>query len=194
LKAGQTVLIHAGGSGVGTSLVQLAKAIGATAIVTAGTDEKIAQCVELGASFGVNYKTNPAFSEVIKEKTNGNGVDLILDCVGASYFAENMASIKIEGTWVVYGLMGGFSVENFDMRGILGKRITLTGTTLRTRSVDYKIGLINSFKEFGALERFDDQTFRPIIDRMFPIEEIAEAHRYMESNANIGKIVIQVKH
>jgi NADPH:quinone reductase-like Zn-dependent oxidoreductase len=186
------VLIHAGASGVGTSLIQLAKAIGAKSIVTAGSEEKIKYCVDLGASAGINYKTTPNFSERVLELTDGQGVDLVLDCVGASYFHQNLASAKAEGIWVLYGTMGGVDVENVNLRDILRKRITLTATTIRARSVAYKADVVRCFKEFGAIEKFANKTFVPIIDTMFPLDEIVEAHRRLESNATIGKIVLQV--
>lgn len=105
------MLIHAGASGVGTALVQLAGKMGARAIVTAGSEEKIEYCKSLGAIGGINYKTTPNFSEKVLELTEGVGADLVLDCVGASYFAQNLASLRIDGTWVLYGLMGGRDVE-----------------------------------------------------------------------------------
>ena len=110
IQPGQTVLIHAGASGVGTALIQLCKKIGAKAIVTAGSEEKIEYCKSLGAMDGINYKTTPEFSEKVKELTQGAGVDLLLDPVGASHFEQNLASLKIDGTWILYGLMGGRDV------------------------------------------------------------------------------------
>ena len=136
---GDTVLVHAGGSGVGTAATQLAVAAGATVIVTAGSQEKLDVAARLGASVGINYKTDD-FSEKVLEATAGKGVSVILDCVGGSHWEKNLASIAVDGRWVLYGLMGGKEAVGPALGGILRKRIRLMGTTLRSRSIAYKVG------------------------------------------------------
>jgi len=192
LKAGETVLIHAGGSGVGTSAVQLVKLAGATPIVTAGSTEKIDLAKSLGAAHGFNYKEG-SFSEKVLEATNGRGVDLIIDCVGGSYWEQNLAAIAIEGRWILYGLLGGNRVDGEILGKILMKRMSLIGSTLRARSKEYKTNLIGSFGE-TAVPHFATGELKPIIDTVFPsLNKLPDAHRLMESNANAGKIVLTVR-
>lgn len=191
LKEGETVLIHAGGSGVGTAAIQMAKKMtGAKVITTAGSAEKLDFCRELGADETINYKTED-FAERISEITDGNGVNLILDFVGASYWEKNLRSIAIDGRWILIGTLGGSKLEEIDLSPLMGKRITLRGTLLTPRSDEYKAELTADFVK-QALPYFNDQTIRPIIDRVFPFAEVANAHRYMEDNKNIGKIVLQL--
>ncbi|XP_038078865.1 quinone oxidoreductase PIG3-like isoform X2 [Patiria miniata] len=189
VKAGDRVLIHAGGSGVGTAAIQLVRLAGAEAIVTAGTQAKLDMAQELGAVAGFNYK-QVDFADKVLEFTQNKGVDLILDCVGGSYGEKNLRVIAMEGTWVLYGLMGGVNVDGPILGGILRKRVTLVGTTLRTRSVEYKTDLVEAFTN-NALPHFGTR-LKPITDRVFPLEEIVDAHKYMAANKNIGKIVLKV--
>lgn len=192
VKKNDTVLIHAGGSGVGTAAVQLCRQFGARAIVVAGSQEKIDLAKSLGAEEGFNYKESMFEPKVLKH-TDGKGVDLILDCVGGSFFNQNINSIATEGTWVVYGLMGGRTIETGDHLGkILQKRITIVGSTLRARSIQYKESLIADFTQ-RALPHFSSGEFRPIIDTTLPLDSIQEAHTLMESNKTTGKIVLQVR-
>ncbi|XP_033739726.1 quinone oxidoreductase PIG3-like isoform X2 [Pecten maximus] len=191
IQAGESVLIHAGGSGVGTAAVQLASLVGATPIVTAGSNEKISRAKELGAMAGFNYKEGD-FGHKVLEATKGKGVDLILDCVGESFYEQNMQSVKTEGRWIVYGLLGGGNVNGDMLAKLLRKRISIMGSTLRARSIQYKGDLVRNFVE-AALPHFDSGKLKPIIDTVFPMENISAAHMYMESNANTGKIVIEVR-
>ncbi|CAH1798445.1 unnamed protein product [Owenia fusiformis] len=191
VKPGETVLLHAGGSGVGTAATQLCDLIGAKAIVTAGSEAKINMAKSLGAVAGFNYK-EVDFAEKVLEFTEGKGVDLILDPVGGSYWEKNTAAIALDGRWVLYGSMGGGKVDGDILAKILRKRIQLTGSTLRTRSNQYKAELVKSFEEH-TLEHFQSGKLKPIIDTVLPLSKLADAHALMESNKNNGKIVIVVR-
>jgi tumor protein p53-inducible protein 3 len=190
LASEEHVLIHAGASGVGTAAIQIAKAIGANSIVTAGSAEKLQRCTALGANYTVNYK-EADFSEKVQEVTNRKGVQLILDFVGASYWDANMKSIGLDGRWIFVGSLGGREVSNVNLGPFLQKRIQFVGSTLRSRTTDFKIALTRSFESFSR-EKFANGELSPIIDRVFDWHDVAEAHRYMESNQNIGKIVLKV--
>lgn len=192
LKQGETVLIHAGGSGVGTAAIQLAKQLtGAKVITTAGSAEKLDFCKKLGADETINYKTED-FSERVLELTDGKGVDLILDFIGASYWEKNLKSIKVDGRWILIGVLGGATVENVNLGALLGKRVSLIGTLLTPRSDEYKAELTHEFAE-KALPLFAADKIHPIVDRVFPFEEAADAHRYMEDNKNTGKIILSLE-
>jgi len=193
VKKGEYVLVHAGASGVGTALTQLIWKFGAKSIITAGSAEKLAKGKELHADFGINYKTEN-FAEKVKEFTNGYGVDVILDPIGGGdNFHKNMDLLATDGRWVLYGTMGGVDINNGS--GVLGKLIRKRGkliaTTLRNRSDDYKAELINEFEKH-ALPLFESGVYHPIVDEVFPLEKAPDAHRKMESNANNGKIILEV--
>jgi len=191
LRAGETVLIHAGGSGVGTAAIQLAKQLGkANVITTAGSNEKLDFCRSLGADVCINYKEQK-FDEVVLEATNNQGVDLILDFVGASYWSKNLASIKVDGRWVLIGILGGAEIEKFNLMDVLLKRIQLTGTLLTPRTDEYKAALTTEFFS-KTMELFRNNKLRPIIDYVFPFDQIQQAHEHMENNKNIGKIILKV--
>ncbi len=189
LQAGESVLIHAGGSGVGTAAIQLAREAGARVFATAGTPEKLAKCRELGAQLAINYK-HEAFAVAVRGATDGRGVDLILDCVGAPNWAANLEALSIGGRLMLIGFLGG-SKANLDLAPILTKSLRVSGTTLRRMPLPQKIALTRAFEAF-ALPRFESGALQPIIDRVFPLSQAAEAHRYMESNQNIGKIILRV--
>lgn len=191
LRAGETVLIHAGGSGVGTAAIQLAKQLGhAHVITTAGSKEKLEFCRSLGADVCINYKEQNFDEEVLKA-TNNQGVDLILDFIGASYWSKNFASIKVDGRWVLIGILGGAEIEKFNLMGLMSKRIQLTGTLLTPRSDEYKTELTTEFSA-KTLELFRTNQLRPIVDHVFPLDQIQQAHEHMENNKNIGKIILKV--
>lgn len=187
----ETVLIHAGASGVGTAAIQLAKQLKqATVLTTAGSEDKLAFCYSLGADFGTNYhRTN--FSEDVSAATDQRGVNLILDFIGASYFQQNLASISLDGRWVLIGTLGGNQVPVVNLFDLMAKRIQLTGTLLTPRSDDYKSRLSQEFSQ-EVLPLFASNKIQAIVDCVFPFEEIQQAHRYMEDNKNMGKIVLQV--
>jgi len=190
LAAGQTVLIHAGASGVGTAAIQLVREAGGNSLVTAGSPEKIARCVALGARAGWNYKDGP-FAPWVAEQTGGRGVDIVLDFVGAPYFEQNLHALAVDGRMVVIGTMGGAEVGKFSLRTLMSKRLQITGAGLRSMETVRKITLTRDFSEF-ALPRFADERLVPIVDTVFDWHEVGDAHLRMESNANVGKIVLRV--
>lgn len=190
LKAGYRVLVHAGASGVGTAAIQLIREAGAHAYTTAGSKEKIARTLELGAEAGWNYRDG-SFLPWIKEKTNGEGVNIILDFVGAPYFQDNVQSLAVDGRLIVIGTMGGIHVDNLNLGMILKNRLQIIGTALRTQPLEKKIRLTKDFKAF-ALERFQDGRLIPVIDTVYDWTDVQKAHAYMESNANIGKIILKI--
>jgi tumor protein p53-inducible protein 3 len=190
LQAGETVLIHSGGSGVGTAAIQLAAEAGAAVLTTTGTDEKCERCRSLGAVRAINYRKED-FSAAVLEHTRGTGVDLILDFVAAAYWEKNITALRTDGRMVLISLMGGSIAERVDLGRILSKRLQINGTTLRGRPEEYKIRLTREFADF-ALDKLVDGRLKPVIDSVFPWEQVAEAHTRMEANLNIGKIVLTV--
>ena len=186
LQAGEAALIHAGASGVGTAAIQLARAAGASAIATTGSSEKVDFCSNLGAS-AINYKTEN-FAECTLVLTQGKGANVVLDFVGAPYWNDNLKALAMNGRLMLIGMMGG-SAGQLDLGAIMGKRITITGTTLRRTPLDAKVALTKAFAEF-ALPRFATGELKPIVDTVLPLQHAAEAHRRMEANLNTGKIVL----
>jgi len=189
LKAGETVLIHAAASGVGTAGIQMARETGARVLVTAGSADKIRRCIELGADAGCNYKEQD-FADWVREVTNGQGVDLIEDFIGAGYWNKNLRSLKIGGRLVLVGLMGGVKVEA-NLQLIMAKRLQIFGSVLRARSLTEKIDIARRFKQ-NWLPLLASGRIKPIVDRVFPLAQAADAHRYMEENRNFGKIVLEI--
>ncbi len=189
LLASETALIHAGASGVGTAAIQLVRAAGAQVIVTAGTPDKVAFCESLGAQ-AINYKTEN-FVERVANLTNERGVDVVLDFVGAPYWNDNLKVLGMNGRLMLIGMMGG-SAGQLDLSMIMGKRLTITGTTLRRTPLAQKVVLVREFEAF-AMPRFASDELKPIIDTVMPLAQAADAHRRMEANENIGKIVMTVK-
>lgn len=192
LNKNQTILIHAGGSGVGTAAIQIARHMGSKVIITAGSDEKVSRCRQLGAAEGINYRTTD-FHHRVMEITGGKGVDLILDFVGKPFWEKNISALAIDGTLILLATMGGSSLENFDLRTFIKKRLTVMGSTLRNRSKEYKINLTREFAYF-ALPLFRNKSLKAVIDRIFPWEAVAEAHQHMQNNLNFGKIVLAISH
>jgi putative PIG3 family NAD(P)H quinone oxidoreductase len=190
LKPHQRILIHAGGSGVGTAAIQLAQEIDAEILVTAGSEEKLNVCRRLGASILINYKEGPFLQRVL-DATNGEGVNLILDFIGAPYWEQNIKALSNEGRLILISMLGGATVEGFNLNYFLMKNLEVISTALRSRSVDYKIRLTKEFSNF-ALPRFQDGRLHPIIDKIFPLNKVADAHQYMEENKNIGKIILSI--
>lgn len=187
LQQGERVLIHAGGSGVGTAAIQMAKQVGAKIAITAGSTEKLKACLELGADMAVNYKEGP-FAEKIGERS----VNVVLDFIGAPYWEQNIRVLAADGRYVLISTLGGTMSDHLDLRPLLMKRLSITGTTLRARSLDYKKRLTQDFADW-ALPYFIDGRIKPIVDRVFPFENVQDAHRYMEANRNFGKIVLKMK-
>lgn len=191
LQAKENVLIHAGASGVGTAAIQLTREAGAKIIIiTAGSEPKLEVCRQLGATTAINYKVS-SFAPIVLETTANRGVDLILDFVGAPYWEGNYTALALDGRLILLATMGGSELEHFNLSSLMRKRIKLIGSTLRVRSLDYKIRLTQDFAAF-ALPRFADGRLKPVVDRIFPWEKVSEAHRYMEENLNIGKIVLAI--
>lgn len=191
LQQQESVLIHAGGSGVGTAAIQLAKQLGnANVITTAGSKKKLEVCQSLGADTIINYKEQD-FDEEVQRATRGQGVDVILDFIGASYYRKNMDSIAVDGRWVLIGLLGGGQLETINLMEFMAKRIHLKGTLLTPRTDKYKAALTSEFEKH-ALPLFEQKKIKPIIDQLFKLEDIQQAHQHMENNKNIGKIILTV--
>ena len=187
LKPGESVLIHAVGSGVGTAATQLARAAGCLSFGTAGSDDKLARSASLGLDTGINYR-DADFADVIMERTGGRGVDVVLDVIGAPYWDRNLRSLAMLGRMVVVGTMGGGTVE-FDINALLSRRVSVRGTLLRSRPLEQKATLTQAFNQ-RVLPLFGRGLLRPVIDRVYGLDDVVEAHRYMEANANFGKIVL----
>ena len=187
LQEGETVLIHAAASGVGTAGIQMARETGARIFVTAGSAEKIHRCIELGATTGCNYKEQD-FAEWVKEVTNGQGVDVIEDFIGAAYWERNLRSLKTGGRLVLVGLMGGVKVEA-NLGLLMTKRLQIFGSVLRSRPLADKIAITQRFRT-KWLPLLAAGRIKPIVDRVFPLAQAADAHRYMEENRNFGKIIL----
>jgi NADPH:quinone reductase-like Zn-dependent oxidoreductase len=187
LRSGETFLVHGGAGGIGTFAIQLAKAVGATVLTTAGTAEKRVFCADLGADVTIDYHDED-FVAVAREVTDGRGVDVILDNMGASYLARNVAALALEGRLVVIGLQGGTKAE-LDLNALMRKRAAVIGTTLRARPVEEKSTICRAVAEH-VWPLVADGTVRAVVDRTYPLAEAAEAHRRMESGDHIGKIVL----
>lgn len=190
LSRGETALIHGGSSGIGTTAILLAKEFGATAYVTAGSEEKCAACVALGADAAINYRTQD-FQAEIRRLTDGRGVDVILDMVGAPYAERNLRSLATDGRLVFIAFLGGSRTEKLDLLAIMTRRLTLTGSTMRPRSTAQKAAIAAELRE-KVWPALDAGRCAPIIHQVFPLAQAAAAHRLMESSAHIGKIVLAV--
>ena len=188
LKKGETFLVHGGSSGIGTTAIQLGKAFGAKVYTTAGTSEKCQFCETLGAELAINYRKKDFYNE-IKKLSENNGVDLILDIVGAPYFNKNFNLLAYEGKLVQIALMHGSKCE-IDFLSLLTKRLTLTGSTLRPRSVEQKTKIAQALKK-NVWPLLEKGIVRPIIHKVFPLEKAYEAHCLMESSKHIGKILLK---
>lgn len=189
LQKGESVLIHAGASGVGTAAIQLAKQFESPIYVTASA-AKHEFCLQLGATHAIDYQEKDFETEVLQQ-TNKQGVDVILDFIGAPYFQRNLNILQSDGRLILLATMGGFKVSELEIGGILRKRLQIMGSTLRARTLDYKIALTRDFRLF-AWEAFEKGDLKPIVDRIYDWKDVVEAHHYMESNANKGKIVLEV--
>jgi len=191
LQPGEKVILHAGASGVGTAGIQLAKAFGNPSFVTAGGDDKIQACVDLGAEAGANRKTE-RFLEKASTFAGDSGVDLILDPVGGGYLQDNVKLLGVGGRLVLIGLMGGLSAE-LDLAQVLRKRLRVIGSTLRARPVAEKAEIMAQL-EARVWPKIVSGEIKPILDTVFPIEEIEQAHELMSSDTTIGKVVLAVEH
>lgn len=187
LQPGETLLIQGGSSGIGVTAIQIAKALGATVLVTAGSDDKCAACVALGADHAINYKSSD-FAEEVKRLTNGQGVNVILDMVAGSYVAREVECLAEDGRLVIIAVQGGVKAE-VNAGLVLRKRLTITGSTLRPRSVEFKAAIAKALKEkvWPLIAR---GAIKPVIHSTFAAADAAKAHALMESNSHIGKIVL----
>ena len=190
LKTGETVLIHGVGSGVGTAAVQIANLAGASSFGTASTDHKLSRASELGLGVGINYRRED-FASVVLENTGGRGVDVILDVVGAPYLERNLSSLAPLGRLMLVGLLGG-STTDVDLGGIMRKRLRILGTVLRSRPLEEKITLSQKFRS-RLLPYLEAKRLQPVVDRVFPLQEAARAHAYLEENQNFGKVVLKIR-
>ncbi len=189
LAAGETALVHGGGSGVGTAAIQLIRWKGARALVTAGSADKIRRCVELGAAAGFDYKTED-FVARAKEATAGRGVDVVLDVQGGPYLEKNLRALATGGRLVVIGLMGGARAE-LDLGLVLSKRLTVIGTTLRSRPLEQKVALTRQI-EREILPEIAAGKLRVIVEHVFDLAAAADAHRMLEASTHFGKLVLRV--
>ncbi|MFE4663165.1 NAD(P)H-quinone oxidoreductase [Streptomyces hydrogenans] len=187
LRPGETLLVHGGGSGIGTMAIQLAKAVGAKVVVTAGSPEKLARCAELGADVLIDYRTQD-FVEELHRATDGAGADVILDIMGAKYLDRNVQALAVSGRLVVIGLQGGVKGE-LNLGALLAKRAAVMATTLRARPLEEKAAIVAAVREH-VWPLVEGGTVRPVVDRTLPMPEAAEAHRLLESGAHVGKILL----
>jgi putative PIG3 family NAD(P)H quinone oxidoreductase len=189
LKSGESVLVHGGASGIGTTAIQLARAFGATVFTTAGSPERCDRCVALGASRAIDYRTED-FVAVVKNETAKRGVDVILDIIGGDYLPRNIDCLAMDGRLAQIGLIGG-SRAAFDFRPVLQKRLSITGSTLRARTVEEK-GAIARELEARVWPLLAQGSVTPIVDAEFPLDRAADAHRALESGLVFGKAVLVV--
>jgi len=186
---GGSVLVHGGGSGVGTAAISLCRAAGLKIIVTAGSVEKCEHCLAHGADVAINYRDGD-FASKVQAATNGAGVNVVLDAIGGRYLEGNLSSLAVDGRLVIIGLMGGLRAE-LDLAQVMVKRLRIIGSTLRTRSNGEKAALVAAFVErFGAA--LAAGTLRPVLDRVLPLEQAGEAHRIMKASQHFGKIALRV--
>ncbi|MCU0232940.1 MAG: NAD(P)H-quinone oxidoreductase [Thermoanaerobaculales bacterium] len=187
LEEGATALVHGGSGGVGTAAIQLAKAAGARVVVTAGSDERCRRCLELGAEAAVNHRSQD-FVAAARELSDGRGVDVVLDCVGGPYLERHIEALAVGGRLVVIGLQGGGHAE-LDLARLMRKRLTIVGSTLRARPAAEKAEIIDAFSD-RFTEPLAGGRLRPVIDRTFPFEQAATAHRALAGGEVFGKIVL----
>ncbi len=189
LVAGETILIHGGSSGIGTTAIQLARAYGARVIATAGSDEKCSACQSLGAEVAINYRSTD-FVTTVRDTTGGRGVDVVLDMVGGEYLQRNIDCLARDGRLVQIGLLGG-AKSQINMGPVLQRRLWITGSTLRARSIAEKAAIAGAVQQH-VWPLLEAGTVRVLVHATFPLQQAAEAHRVMESSAHIGKLVLTV--
>ena len=189
LKQGERLLIHGGTSGIGTTAIQLADAFGATVCATAGTQEKCDACIQLGADHAINYRETD-FVEEVKTWTDSAGVDVILDIVGGAYVPRNLKCLAVEGRLVIIATQGGLKSE-INVLPIMLKRLTVTGSTLRARSVEQKAEIAEQLRT-QVWPMLDSGKLKPVIDSVYPMDQVGDAHRHLESSSHIGKVLLQI--
>jgi putative PIG3 family NAD(P)H quinone oxidoreductase len=189
LRRGESILIHGGGSGIGTLAIQYAVSLGASVFTTVGSTRKAEACEGLGA-VAINYRTEP-FVDRVKDLTAGRGVDVILDCVGGPYLTANLDALALDGRVLIIGLQGGAAASDIDLNAVMRRRLTVRGSTLRARSAESKAEIVaGTVADLWPLIASGD--VRATVDRVLPVAEVAEAHRLLEAGGNIGKVVLQV--
>ncbi|WP_197018982.1 NAD(P)H-quinone oxidoreductase [Thioalkalivibrio sp. HK1] len=191
LSSGESLLVHGGSSGIGTTAIQLAKLLGVRVFATAGSDRKCEACLELGASAAIDYRKED-FVERIKTLTEGRGVDVVLDMVAGDYLARNIECLAFDGRLVVIAVQRGPKVAEFNVLPIMLKRLTLTGSTLRPRTVEQKSEIARALQK-NLWPHLESKAMRPIIHSRFPLQDAHKAHRLMESGEHIGKIMLTVE-
>jgi NADPH2:quinone reductase len=189
LSGEETLLVQGGSSGIGVTAIQMARALGHRVFATAGSDEKCRACEALGAERGINYRTED-FVEVVKAATGGKGVDVILDMVAGDYVPREINALADDGRLVVIALLGG-AKATADLGQILRRRLTITGSTLRPRSIEFKAAIVSKLREH-VWPLLESGKIKPVIHKVFALEEAAEAHKLMESSAHVGKIVFKL--
>ena len=187
LQPGETLLVHGGASGIGTTAIQLAKSLGATVLVTVGSKEKAQRCVELGADAAIDYR-NADFVERVHELTGGHGADVILDIMGASYLGRNVDALAINGRLVNIGMQGGSKAE-LDLGKLMRKRAAVLATTLRARPLEEKAAIVAAVREH-VWPLVASGAFRVIVDRRVPLPDAADAHRAVEASDHVGKVLL----
>ncbi|MFB6890139.1 NAD(P)H-quinone oxidoreductase [Kitasatospora sp. NPDC056327] len=188
LRPGETLLVHGGASGIGTMAIQLAKAVGARVAVTAGGPEKLARCAELGADVLIDYREQD-FTEVVREATGGAGADVILDIMGAKYLQRNVDALAVNGRLVIIGLQGGVNGE-LNLNTLLRKRAAVIATNLRGRPLAEKAAIVAAVREH-VWPLLESGVVKPVVDRVLPLAEAAEAHRVLEAGTQVGKVVLR---
>ena len=187
LQPGESLLVHGGSSGIGTTAIQLAKARGARVFATAGSADKCAACERLGAERCVDYRTSD-FVPVVRELTGGRGVDVVLDMVGGDYFARNLDVLAVEGRLVEIATLHGVKAE-VNLQAVMARRLTITGSTLRPRPIADKAAIASELRQH-VWPLLEDGTVKPVIHARFPLRDAAEAHRVMESSVHTGKLLL----
>jgi len=189
LQSGETLLVHGGASGIGTTAIQLGKAMGAKVICTVGSDDKAAFCSELGADLCINYN-NENFVDVIKGNKEFGGVDVVLDIVGGNYLAGNMKVLRPDGRLVIIAVLGGAKAE-INLAQVLMKRLNVTGSTLRARPPAVKAGIAKEL-EASVWPLFNEQKLKPVIQARFPLEQASQAHAILDANEARGKVMLEI--
>ena len=190
IKSSDTLLLHGGGSGVGTAAIQLCSSIGAKVIITAGAEDKVKRSLDLGAFAGINYK-NEDFASRVMDITHKEGVDIVLDWIGSPYLLKHLEILKTRGRLVIIGLMGGNSGE-INLVPLLSKRLKIIGSVLRSQSKEEKAEITRGFTE-TVLPLLKSGRVKPIIDKIFPISEVEDAHQYLKQGEHFGKVVLTWK-
>ncbi|MET0218668.1 MAG: NAD(P)H-quinone oxidoreductase [Burkholderiales bacterium] len=190
LKPGETFLVQGGTSGIGVTAIQMVNAFGNRVFATAGSDEKCAACVRLGAEVGINYRTQD-FVDVVRAATGGKGVDIILDMVGGDYVPRELKALATEGRLVLIAFLGG-AKATVNVADIMMRRLVLTGSTLRARDAAVKAGIAQSLRE-KVWPLIEARRIRPVVHAVFPLDRAADAHALMESGTHVGKIVLAVR-